>query len=326
MTVTLTLRLPETEARRLADAIGDHESFWDRGNDLLEIEQGVWDLTIYFEQRPEEPLRDSLDALGRSVLGRQVRFAEAELPDTDWVAKSLADLAPVRAGRFIVHGSHDRDKPLANEVAIEIEAGEAFGTGHHGTTAGCLAAIDQAFRHRSFGAALDLGTGSGVLAIAITKAWRVPVVATDIDPVAARIARHNARLNGVGHLVDVGAGPGFRLPVFAGRPQFGLIVANILAGPLIRMARDLVAHLRPGGTVILSGLLAEQAPRVLAAYRNQGLALERRALRDGWATLTLRSRQSSKDRRCSRASKTAPIRLPGEPGSRRCARRWRRSG
>ncbi len=169
----------------------------------------------------------------------------------DWIAKSLEGLKPVRAGRFLVHGSHDRDKVAINDLAMEIEAGQAFGTGHHGTTAGCLEMIEQVVRSRKITNALDLGTGSGVLAIGVRKLVRVPVLATDIDPVATRVARENARRNGISEGIAFETAPGFHSPAFDKHGPFDLIIANILARPLMKMAPQLVSHLTPRGTVIV---------------------------------------------------------------------------
>lgn len=210
----------------------------------------------------------------------------AALPEVDWVARSLEGLRPVSVGRFLVHGNHDRPAVQANHIGIEIDAAQAFGTGHHGTTAGCLEAILAIGKRRRFRSALDLGTGSGVLAFAIAKAWRVPITATDIDPVAVRVAVHNARVNRISRLVNPieAAGFGHRL---LRRRRFDLIVANILAGPLMRLAPEMAGHLRKGGTVILSGVLPSQRRQVLAAYRNQGFHHRRSIVRDSWLTLIL---------------------------------------
>src|SRR5690606_36419126 len=158
-----------------------------------------------------------------------------ELPDIDWVAHTLEALNPVRAGRFLLHGAHDRGRARPGELGIEIEAGLAFGTGHHGTTAGCLELITDVVRRERLRNALDLGTGSAVLAIALAKLARIPVLATDIDPVATEVAAGNVRLNGVDDLVECVTATGFDHPVFADRGPFDLILATILTGPLIEL-------------------------------------------------------------------------------------------
>lgn len=221
------------------------------------------------------------------------RIADAltfqRLAETDWVATSLADLKPVAAGRFVVHGAHDRTRLGRNCIAIEIEAALAFGTGHHGTTRGCLLALAAWLKRRPVARprVLDLGSGTGVLAIASAKALRTCVTASDIDPLAVRVARANARANGVAGLVTVlhAAGAGARAIREHGR--YDLVFANILLRPLQRLAYPLRTLVAPGGTLILSGLLPGQANAALAAYRSQGLRLVRRLVLEGWATLVL---------------------------------------
>lgn len=193
----------------------------------------------------------------------------------------------MRAGRFVVHGSHDRDKIRASEIAIEIDAGQAFGTGHHGTTAGCLETIEMVMRSRRVRNALDLGTGSGVLAIAVRKLKNIPVLATDIDPIAVRVARENVVRNGIASGISLETAPGFHSTAFSRHGPFDLIIANILARPLIRMAPQLANHLAPGGSVILSGILAAQRWKVIAAYNGARLRHVRTIWRNGWVTIHL---------------------------------------
>jgi ribosomal protein L11 methyltransferase len=236
--------------------------------------------------------------LTRGLFGAAARaFEIAPLPEADWVAKSLEGLRPVRAGRFLVHGAHDRDKRRPNDIGIEIEAGEAFGTGHHGTTAGCLIAIERTIRNRPIRNALDVGTGSGVLAIAIARLAHVPVLASDIDPVATRVAKANVRLNGVQPEVRVVTAAGLGTRVFRANAPFDLIVANILAGPLVGLAPSIRRVLAPGGTVILSGLLPPQTNRVAAAYRAAGLRFARAEQREEWMTLTFTLPPAGRPRR-----------------------------
>lgn len=241
-----------------------------------------WRLVIYFEKEIEVGL------LARE-LGQEARFLEkATLPDeTDWVSESLKDLTPVAVGRFFVHGSHDRDKVRPFHRAILIDANQAFGTGHHGTTAGCLEAIAAVTKRRSFHSILDLGTGSGVLAAALAMETRKPVLATDIDPVAIRVARENMALNNIAGLVACATATGFHHPLFRERGPFDLVVANILAGPLRTLARPMSLHLAENATIILSGLLIRQQSAVLSAYREQGARLVEAIHREGWATLIL---------------------------------------
>ncbi|MGP2493193.1 50S ribosomal protein L11 methyltransferase [Mesorhizobium sp. PUT5] len=233
----------------------------------------------------------SAEARMRAVLaglGLPGEIGTEVLPDIDWVAKSLEGLKPVRAGRFFVHGAHDRDRRQDGDIAIEIEAGLAFGTGHHGTTAGCLEMLEEVVAAERPRNALDLGTGSAVLAIALAKLAQIPVLATDIDPVATDVAAANARLNGAAALVECITATGFDHPAFAARGPFGLVVANILAGPLIELAPDMARHLKPDGSLVLSGILDRQEEAVLAAYAAAGFRHRRTLHREGWVAIHLK--------------------------------------
>ncbi len=213
------------------------------------------------------------------------------LPDRDWVAESLRELPPVKAGRFFVHGAHDRgtarDQARGGAIALEVEAGRAFGNGKHETTYGCLLALDHLAKVRRFDRPLDLGCGAGVLALAMARLWRVPIVASDIDPWAVKVARSNARLNHLHGFVRPVRADGFAHPALAAGAPYDLIMANILARPLQRLAPAIAGHLAPGGRVILSGLLAKQDAQVRSAYLTQGLYLIRRRRLGEWLTLEL---------------------------------------
>lgn len=254
----------------------------------VDEKRDIWEASIYLARDEEEVIRGRF----RSLLGE--KFAHLEIsceviPDVDWIAKSLEGLKPVRAGRFVVHGAHDRDKIRANDLAIEIEAGQAFGTGHHGTTAGCLEMIGEVVQaRRTLRNALDLGTGSGVLAIAVAMLRPIPILATDIDPVAVRVASENVEHNGV-RGITLETAPGFHSPSFGRHGPFDLIIANILARPLMKMAPQLAANLAPGGSVILSGILASQRWKVLAAYNGTRLRHVKTIWRNGWVTIHLRN-------------------------------------
>ena len=187
-----------------------------------------------------------------------------------------------------MHGAHDRALSHVGSIAIEIEAGLAFGTGHHGTTAGCLEMIDRVVRRERPRNALDLGAGSAVLAIAVAKLGRIPVLATDIDPVAVRVARQNVRLNGASAYVQAVTATGFHHPAFAANAPFDLIVANILARPLMQLAPDMARHIAPGGSLILSGILDRQRDAVVAAYVGQRFRHVTTLHREGWVTLHLK--------------------------------------
>jgi ribosomal protein L11 methyltransferase len=239
----------------------------------------------YFDDAPAlDEIDAALQALDKPGIG-PARFED--VPDANWVSISQAALPPVEAGRFVVHGSHDAARIGRRPGAILIDAGEAFGTAHHATTQGCLEALDIAVRARPFKRVLDLGCGSGVLAIAASRLLpSAQVTASDIDPVATEVAAANARANGATR-VHVVTAVGLEHGSLRARAPFDLILANILAGPLIVLAPKLRAVLLPGATVILSGLLVTQAEEVMAAYRAQGFRLTRRLDRTGWSALSL---------------------------------------
>jgi ribosomal protein L11 methyltransferase len=275
-------------AGRLADVFAD----W-LGVAVAACEQpsGEWSVEIHFEQAPDpDQIRDLVRSVAGSAAGQAIRFER--IIERDWVATSLAGLKPVDAGRFIVHGAHDRAAIIPGRIAIEVEAALAFGTGHHGTTRGCLLALDHLLRRMPHAPCriLDVGTGSGVLAIAAAKALHTHVLATDIDPRAVHVAQENAGINGVAPLIEVFCARGLDARRTHARGPYDLVFANILLGPLRGLARPIAARLAPSGRVILSGLLAAQANAALAAYLPQGLVLERRIALEGWMTLILRRR------------------------------------
>jgi len=275
------------EAEALSDRLED--AFAEDGAVVSLYEAGEqWRLDLYLEEGGESEIRAAL--AGFIDEDTAENLVVSELPETDWVGESLKGLAPVPAGRFIVHGAHDRGSLPAGRIPIEIDAGQAFGTGHHATTLGCLRVLDDLSKRRRFRNALDLGTGTGLLAIALARLTRRPVLASDIDPVAVRVAADNARLNGAAHLVAVFRADGMREPRIARGAPYDLIVANILAGPLIALAPALKRHLAPGGTLVLSGILAHQASRVAAAYRSQGVTLETERRFGEWSVLVLSRR------------------------------------
>jgi ribosomal protein L11 methyltransferase len=245
--------------------------------------RGLWRIDAYPTSDAEA---DGLTRLLGAQAGLQV--TRQPLADADWLAMALSGLPPVRAGRFFVYGAHDRGRIPVNAVGLRIEAGAAFGTGHHGTTLGCLVAFDALIKARRFGKALDVGTGTGVLAIAAARTGSPIVVGTDIDAVSVRIARENAGLNQAGARFVRADGLGH--PAVAAHAPYDLVFANILARPLVRLAPAIGRALRPGGAAILSGLLRHQQRQVMAAYLAQGFRLERRYGLDAWATLALRRR------------------------------------
>ncbi|OHV90766.1 50S ribosomal protein L11 methyltransferase [Mesorhizobium sp. ORS 3428] len=255
---------------------------------VLEVDEDkdIHEVSLYADGDVEAIEARIRDILAGLALSKQVE--REALPDIDWVARSLEGLKPVRAGRFFVHGAHDRGKRRSGDLAIEIEAGLAFGTGHHGTTAGCLEMLDQVVQRERPRNALDLGTGSAVLAIALAKLAHIPVLATDIDPIAVKVAAANARLNHVKALVETVTAPGFHHPIFARRAPFDLIVANILARPLMRLAPEMAKHIRLGGSLVLSGILDRQRDAVISAYVGQSFRHARTLHREGWVTIHLK--------------------------------------
>src|SRR6478736_9194911 len=277
----------EQTARRVVDLLT--ESFFEGQAAIAAFEGpgGRWDITVHFAQAPDEAsIRELVAIAAGGEVARELSFDTVEAKD--WVKATLEELVPVRAGRFIVHGRHDRAKVAPNKLGIEIEAALAFGTGHHGTTRGCLLLLDHVLKAWRPRRVLDLGTGTGVLAIAAAKALHEKILASDIDPPSVQVARENARLNVSGHLVRAIRATGFSAPQFAAAAPFDLVLANILANPLRQLATPMARHLAPSALVILSGLLTHQAPGVIAAYRARGLVPVRHLRIEGWSSLLLR--------------------------------------
>ncbi|MER8809993.1 50S ribosomal protein L11 methyltransferase [Mesorhizobium australicum] len=276
------------EAERIFAAL--ETAFEDEGLPIavLEVDEDadIHEVSLYADGDVEAVEARLKDVLAGLALSRPVE--REALPDIDWVARSLEGLKPVRAGRFFVHGAHDSRKRHSGELAIEIEAGLAFGTGHHGTTAGCLEMLEKVVRREHPRNALDLGTGSAVLALAVAKLAHIPVLATDIDPVAVKVAAANARLNHVKGLIETVTAPGFHHPIFARRAPFDLIVANILARPLMRLAPQMAGHIALGGSIVLSGILDRQRDAVISAYVGQNFRHVSTLHRDGWVTIHLK--------------------------------------
>jgi ribosomal protein L11 methyltransferase len=278
----------EIVAKRVVDLLT--ESFFEGQAAIAAFEGagGRWDITVHFADPPDQPSIRELVALaagGEAAASIAFDIVEAK----DWVKATLEELVPVRAGRFIVHGQHDRARVPPNKLGIEIEAALAFGTGHHGTTRGCLLLLDHVLKAYRPRRVLDLGTGTGVLAISAARALRIRVLASDIDPLSVNVAHDNARLNGTGDLVETIHATGFSAPAFAQRGPFDLVLANILANPLRQMATPMAQHLVPSALVILSGLLPHQAQGVIAAYRARGLMLKRQIRIEGWSSLLLQN-------------------------------------
>ncbi len=255
------------------------------GVGTFEIEDGSgrYEVGAYFEEPPD----DTALALMSAAFGA-APFVVSEVPETDWVSHVKRELQPVEAGRFFVYGSHDAERVPTGAVALLIEASMAFGTGHHGTTRGCLLALDRLDRQgvRAQNVA-DIGCGTAVLAMAAAAIWDRPVIASDIDPVAVDVARANAEANGLGdRLISVEAA-GFDHADLRARAPYDLVFANILKGPLLALAPDMAAMIAPGGRAILSGILNTQADEVQAAYHAQGFATDSRDSLGDWTTLVL---------------------------------------
>jgi ribosomal protein L11 methyltransferase len=277
----------EHAAKSVVDALT--EIFFEGQAAIAAFERpdGRWDVTVHFAEPPDQPLvRELVANAAGADIAEGIAFDTVEAKD--WVKASLEDLVPVPAGRFVVHGQHDRERVAPNKLGIEIEAALAFGTGHHGTTRGCLLLLDHVLKAWRPRRVLDLGTGTGVLAIAAAKALHQKVLASDIDPPSVQVARENARLNVSGHLVQAIRATGFAAPQFVAAAPFDLVLANILANPLRQLASPMVRHLAPSALVILSGLLTHQAPGVIAAYRARGLVPVRHLRIEGWSSLLLR--------------------------------------
>jgi ribosomal protein L11 methyltransferase len=287
-TTIASLACDQPTARRLAAYLGESLDPEATACAAFEDDGGQWQLAVHFRERPDEAGLRALVALAAGEAAAAALTIEPVAP-TDWVKQSLADLKPVRAGRFIVHGAHDRARIKPNDIGIEIEAALAFGTGHHGTTRGCLLALDDLAKRRRSTRVLDLGTGSGVLAIAAAKILRARVVATDIDRVAVEAARANARLNCAGAAITFVHATGANARAIAHGAPYDLIFANILLGPLLRLAAPLSRLAALGGRVVLSGLLPGHANAVLSIYRAQGFVLEHRIPLEGWVTLVLKN-------------------------------------
>ena len=249
----------------------------------MEDGSGLWEIGGYFTERPDET---ALAVLASAFDAKD--FVISELPETDWVAKVKRELAPVEAGRFFVYGSHDADKVPEGAEPLLIEAAMAFGTGHHGTTLGCLRALDRLAKGGFVGQSVaDIGCGTAVLAMAAARIWPNPVLASDIDEVAVEVAEANVAANNLQGRVICLEATGFDHPDLATAAPFDLVFANILKAPLIALAPDMASHLQPGGHAILSGILNEQANEVIEVYAQNGINLVRRDEIVEWTTLTL---------------------------------------
>ncbi|WP_146586944.1 50S ribosomal protein L11 methyltransferase [Puniceibacterium confluentis] len=286
--MTTFTALTTLQGRDQAEALGEAmEALWPEptGVGVFEIEDGsgLWEVGGYFEEQPEA----SELALLAAAFGARP-FAISEIPETDWVAKVRRELVPVEAGRFFVYGSHDADKVPEGCEPLLIEAAMAFGTGHHGTTLGCLRALDQLATDGFTGTSVvDVGCGTAVLAMGAARIWPGEVLASDIDEVAVEVAAANVAANGLTGRVKCVEAAGFEHPDLAAAAPFDLVFANILKAPLIDLAPGMARHIAPGGYAILSGILNEQADEVIEVYARNGIRLTKRQQIGEWSTLTL---------------------------------------
>jgi ribosomal protein L11 methyltransferase len=280
----LTTLTGKDQAYALADAMENLDPE-PTGVGVFEIEDGsgLWEIGAYFIDEPD----DVELTLMAAAFGAKP-FVVSEVPETDWVAKVKRELSPVVAGRFFVYGSHDADKIPEGSEPLLIEAAMAFGTGHHGTTLGCLRALDRLASAGFIGKnVVDIGCGTAVLAMAAARIWPNPVLASDIDEVAVDVAAANVSCNDLDGRVTCLVAAGFEHETLHSAAPYDLIFAKILKGPLIELAPDMAAHSAQGGIVILSGLLVEQAEDVLAAYDANGFDCETREDIGEWSCLTL---------------------------------------
>lgn len=283
--VQIIARGPRQAAEAAAEAMDANPLLEGATYSILEEDEdrGVWRIDAF------PVTRDEADEIRRVLADwAELKVITEDLADADWLAMSLSGLPPVREGRFFVFGLHDKGLAPPNAVQLRIEAGAAFGTGHHGTTAGCLRVFHDLLKGRRFGKVLDVGAGTGVLAIAAARTGSTLAVGTDIDKPSVRIAGENATVNKANARFVHASGLGHRR--VAATAPYDLVFANILAPPLVSLAQDIKHALKPGGVAILSGLLRTQERRVKAAYLSRGFKVKRRLHRDAWATLVLERR------------------------------------
>ena len=281
---SVTIPASKSDAERIADAL---DCLLDPEPVSIALHENpvatTWTVTAHYETQP------NLENIRAHLAGQSLPAGIhcAQLPDVDWVAKSLEHLSPIRTKRFFVAGSHHAQQAPAGKIPLTIEAGQAFGTGHHETTLGCLKQLEDRLKSKQFDKVLDLGTGTGVLALAIAKLTHRHVIASDIDPIAVEVAKSNAKTNMLLPFLTCVAAAGFQSPFLRQSGPYDLIVANILARPLVRLAPDMRENLAEGGTVLLSGLLSSQERMVLNAYLLCGFRFVHRLQIGDWTVLEL---------------------------------------
>lgn len=284
----LSVSLTKDQAYALVDAVSERDDLALTASAHEDEATGEWVFEATCDSPPDI---DAFNALAQEVLGGTIDFAVETIdPEVNWVQKSLEGLPPVVAGGFYVYGSHSTEPVPAGMTAMRIDAAQAFGTGHHETTTGCLEAIDRLLKRSRPVRMLDVGTGTGVLAIALAKRTRRLVIASDIDPVSVSTTRQNAADNGVGQLVVAVEAEGLNNATIQQNGPYDLIVANILAGPLQALAPAVGRAASRGATIILSGILEHQARGVINAYARQGMVLTQKLQRKEWTTLMLEMR------------------------------------
>ncbi len=286
----------EAEAQAIANLIVEMFDMAEAASSAFELEPhtrnwktGDWIVEAYFAYAPDEDMiRDLVRNIGGDALVKDVVFSTVQ--ESEWLEKATEGLDPVDAGRFVVHTSRDRQavRNMKNRIAIEIDAALAFGTGHHGTTRGCLVMLDAVLKQRRPANILDVGTGTGVLAIAAAKVLHRSIACGDIDPVSVETTIENAAINGVSPFIKPVVAPGLEHPALRSKAPYDLIFANILAKPLRGLAPSIARASMPETDIILSGLLAMDVPGVLSAYGAQDFALVKRIDLEGWATLHMR--------------------------------------
>ncbi|MBF0166758.1 MAG: 50S ribosomal protein L11 methyltransferase [Alphaproteobacteria bacterium] len=289
----VALAVDELKAAAFEEALEGHADtvsrFAAEGQD--EGDGGLWVVEGLSRHPIDRPAVTSAVAAIAVALGQEMPEMDfGRLEQQDWLSLNFASFPPIRAGRFFIHGSHITEAPPPATIALKVDAGTAFGSGEHASTKGCLMALDGLAKRGRLLNILDVGCGSGILGLAAARLWHSRVLASDIDPESMRVTKSNARDNRAAQFLTTVTAPGYRHRLIKRSAPYDLIFANILARPLMRLAKDLSLHLKPGGVAVLAGLLERQERMVLSAHRMQGLSLERRILIDGWACLVLRKR------------------------------------
>jgi ribosomal protein L11 methyltransferase len=276
-----------------ASAVGTaEEAFSDIATSVanfeIDEENGIWNFELICSEKP-----DAQEISRRLLVISELHGISApevkieQLQQADWLAQVAREFPPLSIGRFFVHGSHVEELPNSSIIPIQVDAGAAFGSGEHGTTRCCLEALEWLAKSRKFHKVLDMGTGSGILAIAAAKLWKTDILAVDLDPVSVRVTDENTKTNRVSKFIKTGVSDGYSAMQVKRAAPYDLIISNILARPLIAFAPHLKRNLAPGGVAILSGLLVSQEKQVLAAHRTHGLYLKKKFVYQGWCTLVI---------------------------------------